>query len=180
MQFTVAVVQREVLVEAAQHRRKMLLLFASFPMPVLRAATHVCAQKILATLDAGNADQGKAPAPVYPTDMLEAKELKRLRPLSVLAPRGGGKASKEQLSEFSPGHLQIELRKPLLQLTLKSLRIPLNWKLPTKSSAKRTRYASPWHCGLNFFSNHRSSVKCKYRFCSTGEIRTALRSSFPG
>ena len=33
---------------------------------------------------------------------------------------------------------------------------PQNWKLPTKSSAKRTKYASPWHCALNFFSNHRS------------------------
>ena len=114
MQFTVAVVQREILVEAAQHRRKVLLLFASFPMPMLKQPLTCARKKLLATLDAGNADQGKAPAPVYPTDMLEAKELERLRPLSVLAPRGGGKAPKEQHPGFLPGHLQIELRKALL------------------------------------------------------------------
>jgi hypothetical protein len=50
------------------------------------------------------------------------------------------------------------------------------WKL-TKSSAKRTRYASPRQCRLIFFSNHRSS-KNEIEVTQHGRYRSALRSPF--
>jgi hypothetical protein len=92
---TVAVVQSEVLVEAAQHHRQVLLLFASLPMPMLEQPLAGASEKLSAALGAGDTDQGEPPSPIHPTDMLEAEELKRLRPLSMLAPHDGGKTSKE-------------------------------------------------------------------------------------
>src|SRR5262249_52624575 len=42
------------------------------------------------------------------------------------------------------------------------------WKLATKSSANRIRYASPRHHRRTFFSNHKSSTKCRYTLARTG------------
>src|SRR6266849_984935 len=71
-QFTFTVVQRKVLVEAAQHHREVVLLFASPPMPMREQPLAGASEKLPATLGAGDADESKAPAPIHPTDMLEA------------------------------------------------------------------------------------------------------------
>jgi hypothetical protein len=118
-----AMVQGEVLVEAAQHHREVLLLLASLPMPVPQQPLAGASEELTATLGAGNADQGKAPCPIHPTGVFEAKKLERLRPLSVLAPRGGGKTPKEQQPSLVLGQLQIEARKTLPQMVLEVLRI---------------------------------------------------------
>ena len=116
-----AMVQGEVLVEAAQHHREVLLLLASLPMPVPQQPLAGASEELTATLGAGNADQGKAPCPIHPTGVFEAKKLKRLWPLSVLAPRGGGKTPKEQQPSLVLGQLQIEPRKTLPQMVLEVL-----------------------------------------------------------
>jgi hypothetical protein len=54
----------EVLVEAAQHHRQVLLLFASLPMPMLEQPLAGASEKLSAALGAGDADQGETPAPI--------------------------------------------------------------------------------------------------------------------
>ena len=68
-QLTAAVVQGEVRVEAAQHRPERTLLFASLPMPVHLQPLADASEKLPAAFGAGDADEGKAPVPIHPTDM---------------------------------------------------------------------------------------------------------------
>ena len=89
-ELAVAVVQGEVLVEAAQHHREVSLLLASRPMPVSKQPLAGASEELSAALGAGDADQGETPCSIRPTDVPEAQKLKRLWPLSVLAPFDGG------------------------------------------------------------------------------------------
>jgi hypothetical protein len=57
-QLTVTVVQGEVLVETAQHRREMTLLFASLPMPMHLQPLADASEKLPAAFGAGDADGG--------------------------------------------------------------------------------------------------------------------------
>jgi len=116
-ELAVAVVQGEVLVEAAQHHREVLLLLASLPMSVSKQPLAGASEELSATLGARNTDQGETPCSILPTDVLEAQKLKRLGPMSVLAPFDGRKTPKEQQPSFLLGQLQIELRKTFPQLT---------------------------------------------------------------
>src|SRR3984957_6686752 len=108
-ELAVAVVQGEVLVEAAQHHREGLLLLASLPMSKQPLAG--ASGDLSATLGAGDPDQGEPPCSILPTDVLEAQKLKRLWPLSVFAPFDAAKRPKEQQPSFLLGQFQIELRK---------------------------------------------------------------------
>src|SRR5262245_64773190 len=56
-QLTLTVVQGKVLVEAAQHHREVLLLFASQPMPMRKQPLAGAREKLLATLGAGDTDE---------------------------------------------------------------------------------------------------------------------------
>ena len=103
-ELAVAVVQGEVLVEAAQHHREVLLLLASRPMPVSKQPLAGASEELSATLGAGDPDQGETPCSILPTDVLEAQKLKRLWPLSVFAPFDGCKTPKEQQPSFLLGH----------------------------------------------------------------------------
>jgi hypothetical protein len=159
-ELAVAVVQGEVLVEAAQHHREVLLLLASLPMSVSKQPLAGASEELSTTLGARDPDQGEPPCSILPTDVLEAQKLKRLWPLSVLAPFDGGKTPKEQQPSFLLGQFQIGLRN-VPQLALKVLRVSSELEASHKITRETTKYASPWHCALNFFSNHRSSVKCR-------------------
>jgi hypothetical protein len=79
-QFTFTVVQRKVLVEAAQHHREVLLLFASQPMPMRNQPLAGASEKLPATLGAGDVDECETPAPIRPTDMLKTEELDHVYP----------------------------------------------------------------------------------------------------
>ena len=132
-ELAVAVVQGEVLVETAQHRREMTLLFASLPMPVHLQPLTDASEKLPAAFGAGDADEGKAPVPIHPTDMLEAEELKGLRPsMSISLLCFSRKAPKEQQPSLVLGQLQIELRKTFPQLVLEHLRIIPELKAPNE------------------------------------------------
>ena len=54
-------VQREVLIEPAQHLCQMLLLFPSSPVSVLKNPIFRVGQELSAALCAGHSDQCKAP-----------------------------------------------------------------------------------------------------------------------
>jgi hypothetical protein len=71
-ELAVAVVQGEVLVEAAQHHREVLLLLASLPMSVSKQPLAGANEELSATLGAGDTDQGETPCSILPTDVLEA------------------------------------------------------------------------------------------------------------
>jgi hypothetical protein len=122
-ELAVAVVQGEVLVEAAQHHREVLLLLASRPMSVSKQPLAGAGEELSAALGAGDTDQGETPCSIRPTDVLEAQKLKRLWPLSVLAPFDGRKTPKEQQPSFLLGQFQIELRKTFPQLAMEVLRV---------------------------------------------------------
>jgi len=122
-ELAVAVVQGEVLVEAAQHHREVLLLLASLPISMSKQPLAGASEELSATLGAGDPDQGEPPCSILPTDVLEAQKLKRLWPLSVLAPFDGRKTPKEQQPSFLLGQFQIELRKTFPQLALEVLRV---------------------------------------------------------
>jgi len=135
-QLSFTMVQGKVLIEATQHHLKMMLLFASPPVPMRKQPRAGASEKLRATLSAGDANEGKAPAPVHPTDMPEAKKLKGLRSQSVPAPHGGSKAPKEQQPSLVLGQLQIESRKAFPQLALKALRILRKLKASHKVISK--------------------------------------------
>jgi hypothetical protein len=101
----VAVVQGEVLVlvEAAQPHREVLRLLASIPMSVSKQPLAGASEELSATLGAGDPAQGETPCSILPTDVLEAQQLKRLWPLSVLAPFDACKTPKEQQPSFLLG-----------------------------------------------------------------------------
>jgi hypothetical protein len=65
------VVQGEVLVEAAQHHREVLLLLASLPMSVSKQPLAGASEELSAALGAGDPDQGETPCSIRPTDVLE-------------------------------------------------------------------------------------------------------------
>jgi hypothetical protein len=138
------VVQGKVLVEAAQHHRQVLLLFASLPMPMFEQPLAGASEKLSAALDAWDADQGEPPVPIHTTDMLEAKELKRFRPLSMLAAHDGGKSSEEQHPSLVLGQFQIEPCESFPQLALEVLRVVLELEASHKiiSKTHQVRLAS--------------------------------------
>ena len=115
-ELAVAVVQGEVLVEAAQHHREVPLLLASLPMSVSKQPLAGASEELSATLGAWDTDQSEAPCSILPTDVLEAQKLKRLWLPSVLAPLDGSKTPKEQQPSFLLGQFQIEQRKTFPQL----------------------------------------------------------------
>ena len=70
-ELAVAVVQGEVLVEAAQHHREVLLLLASLPISVSKQPLAGASEELSAALGAGDPDQGEPPCSILPTDVLE-------------------------------------------------------------------------------------------------------------
>jgi hypothetical protein len=76
-ELTVAVVQGEVLVEAAQHHREVLLLLASPPMPVSKQPLAGTSEELSATLGAGDPDQGEPPDRSSPQTCLKPRNSNR-------------------------------------------------------------------------------------------------------
>jgi hypothetical protein len=78
------VVQGEVLVEAAQHHREVLLLLASLPMSVSKQPLAGASEELSAALGAGDPDQGETPCSIRPTDVLEpSSPLRRISSTSA-------------------------------------------------------------------------------------------------
>src|SRR5215510_7013412 len=111
VEFRLAVMQSEVLVEATQHRRQVTLLVPSLPVPMLREPLLGARQKRAAA--------------VRSAYVRETQEVERLGSLAVRRLPLGGKASEEQQPCLVVGQLQVESRKPLPQISVETLRVPL-------------------------------------------------------
>jgi hypothetical protein len=72
IEFRLAVVQSKILVEAAQHQRKLLLLIPPLPMPMLAEPFLGLGQELSAAFVAWDPHQGELAASIGATDMLEA------------------------------------------------------------------------------------------------------------
>ena len=68
-QLSFTMVQGKVLVEATQHHLKVMLLFASPPVPMRKQPRAGASEKLSAAFGAGDAKEGKAPASIHATDM---------------------------------------------------------------------------------------------------------------
>lgn len=71
---------------------------------------------------------------------------------------------------FVFGQLQVESRKAFSQLLLEILRIYQKLEASHEIICETHQVRLALALRLNFFSNHRSSVKCRYTLLSTGDI----------
>ena len=116
--------QREVLIEAAQHPRQMLLLLPSFPVSMLKDPFSCAEQELPTALGAGDADQGKAPRSVHPADVFKAQKLERFRSSqSVSQPCDGCEAPEEHAPSFLLGQFQPEVSKAFSHLVLETISV---------------------------------------------------------
>src|SRR5215510_8245045 len=125
VEFRLAVMQSEVLVEATQHRRQVTLLVPSLPVPMLREPLLGARQKRATALPAWETNHRKRAAAVRSAYVRETQEVERLGSLDVRRRLLGGKASEEQQPCFVVGQLQVESREPLPQISVEALRVPL-------------------------------------------------------
>ena len=160
-ELTVAVVQGEVLVEAAQHHRAGDVAVRASSSACARAAIRGCEPETSCSSWCwGCRIRAKRPLRSTPQTCLKPRNSK-VSGLCPCLPRWRRRSVQRAASESFLGQFQIEPREPLPHWRWKFSASSGTESIATKSSAKRTRYASPRHCGLNFFSNHRSSVKCR-------------------
>jgi len=124
-ELALAVVEPEVLIEAAQHHRQMTLLLTAFPVHVPLEPVVGASQKFPAALHARDSDHCELAAPIHPANVFEAKKLERLRLLTELRAPIGGETAKEHEPSLLLGHFQVELRKARLQLSLEALCVSL-------------------------------------------------------
>jgi hypothetical protein len=123
IQFLLAVMKPEVLVEALKHRPQMTLLDAPSPMHVLNQPRAGAREELAATLHAGESDHSEPFAAVDSADVLEAQKLECLRPPTVPRASLGGEPAKEQQPSLFLGELQVEFCEALAELSPKGLRV---------------------------------------------------------
>ena len=104
VQFLLAVMEPEVLVEADKHRPQMALLGASLPVR-------------------GEPNDGEPSSAIDPADVFEAQKLEGLRPLAVPLATLRGEPAKGQQPSLLLGKLQVELCEALLKLSPKGFRV---------------------------------------------------------
>jgi hypothetical protein len=149
-ELAVAVVQCEVLVEAAQHHREVLLLLASCPMSVSKQPL-AGARNFLQLLVQGMRIRAKRPARSAPQTCLRPRNSNVSGLCPCLNRSTAARHPKSNNRVLSSASSRLNCAKRSRNWRGKFCASPQNWKLPTKSSAKRTKYALPWHCALNFF-----------------------------
>ncbi|MBI2835624.1 MAG: transposase [Acidobacteria bacterium] len=125
VEFRLAVMQSEVLVEATQHRRQLTLLVPSLPVPMPREPFLGARQKLATALLAREADHRERAAAVRSAYMREAQKVERVWSLAICRLCLGGEASKEQQPRLVVGQLQVEPRESLPQISVETLRVPL-------------------------------------------------------
>lgn len=118
VQFALAVMEAEVVVEATEHPCQVGLLVSPLPMHVPFAPFRHFVQKPPTAFRAGYPYKGEIPCPARPADVFEAEKLKGsrfpCRPAGLF-PR---ETPKRQEARLLFGHLQPELLEPLPRLVL--------------------------------------------------------------
>jgi hypothetical protein len=121
IQFLLAMMEPEVLIEPMKHHPQLTLLVTFSPVHIPVQPLLGARKKLAAALHAGKPDHGKLPALIDPTDMLEAKKREGFRPPTVLRTTLCGKPAKEQQPSLFLGKLQIEFCEAFPELPLKRL-----------------------------------------------------------
>ena len=102
----------------------MLLLLPFSPVSVLEDPLPCSRQELPTTLGAGDANQGKSPFSIHPTDMFESQKLEGLRSSQSVPQTGHAcESSKEYAPSFLLGQLQTEFREPLPHLLLEMVNV---------------------------------------------------------
>jgi len=117
------VVQSEILVEAAQHHRQLLLLILSLPMPMLPEPLFGFGQEFSAAFRARNPHQGKFASSIGAAHMLKTQEVERIRLVAGLRQVPSDKASESHYPRFLLRQLQTEFSESIRQVLLELLRI---------------------------------------------------------
>ncbi len=112
VQLLMAMMQPEVLVEALKHLPQMTLLIAPLPVHMPNQPLVGASKELATALHAGEPNDGEPSAAIGSADMLEAKKLEGIRPLTVLRTSLGGKTAKEQQPSFLLGQLQVKSCEP--------------------------------------------------------------------
>ena len=108
IQFLLAMMQPEVLIEALKHLPQMTLLSPARPMHVLDQPLVGAIEELATALYTRQPDHGESSTMVGPADMLEAEKLESVRPLTVLRASLSGKTAKKQQPSFLLGQFQVE------------------------------------------------------------------------
>jgi hypothetical protein len=123
VQFLLAMMKPEVLVEALKHRPQMTLLVTPSPVHMLNQPRAGARKELAAALHAGESDHREPLVAVDSADVLEAEKLERLRLPAVPRTPLGGEPAKEQQPSLLLGELQIESCQALPELSPKGLRV---------------------------------------------------------
>jgi len=123
VQFLLAMMEPEVLVEPLKPHSHVTLLVASSPVHMLIQPLLGARKKLATTLHAGKSNHSEPSATIDTTDMFEAKKLESLRPPTVPRSTLGGEPAKEQQPSLFLGKLQVEFCEALAELGLKDFRV---------------------------------------------------------
>jgi hypothetical protein len=113
-----AVVQPEILVEAAQHQRKLLLLTPPRPMPMLSEPFFGLSQELSAAFARWNPHQGKLATSIRATYVRKTQEVKRVRFLAGLHKVSPDKSSEAHDPRLFFCQLQPEFSESIRQVLL--------------------------------------------------------------
>src|SRR5713101_4759288 len=125
IEFWLAVMEPEVLIEPSQRHRQMALLVPPLPVPMPGEPLFGACKKLATALPARETNHRERAAAVRSAYMREAQKVERVRPLAICRLGLSGEASEEQQPRLLVGQLQIESREPLPQVPVEALRVPL-------------------------------------------------------
>src|SRR5215470_61282 len=125
VEFRLAVVQPEILIETTQHHRQVTLLIPPLPVPMSREPLLGARQKLSTALLARETDHRELAAVSDSTYMLETQKVKRAGSLVVCCFSYCSEASEEQQPCFLVGQFQVESRESFPQISIEVFRIPL-------------------------------------------------------
>src|SRR5262249_55556652 len=125
VEFRLAVVQPEILIETTQHHGQLTLLIPPLPVPMSREPLLGARQKLSTALLARETDHRELAAVSDSTYMRETQKVKRAGSLVVRCFGCCSEASEEQQPCFLVGQFQVESRESFPQISIEVFRIPL-------------------------------------------------------
>src|ERR1035438_3126325 len=123
VELRLTVVQTEILVEAAQHPRQLLLLILPLPMPMLPEPLLGFSQELSAAFNARNPHQGKLASSISAAHKLKTQEVKRIRLIAGLRQVPSDKASESHYPRLFLRQFQPEFSESIRQVLLELFRI---------------------------------------------------------
>src|SRR5262249_52648801 len=176
VEFRLAVMQSEVLVEATEHRRQVTLLVPSLPMPMPRKPLLGARQKLATALLAREANHRERATAVRSAHMREAQKVERVWSPAVCRLGLGGEAPEEQQPRLVVGQCQVDPREPLPQISVKILRVPLvletRHKIVSEPSQVRLAPKPPPHLLLEPEVEHKVQIHVGQDWAERATLRS--------